>query len=130
MQLAEQALARYYETGASWRVASGLYALGVTLTHAERYEEALGRLCEALPIFRDNWQRLGEGITHYRMTKLHLGASKSAQAAFHAEQALTQLACTGGEWRRGNVLMVLGRSLDALGHVHRARPAGRKPDDL
>ncbi|MGA5132008.1 AfsR/SARP family transcriptional regulator [Streptomyces olivoreticuli] len=120
VELAEQALALYHEIGASWRVANGLYALGVALTHAGRYEEALNRLSEALPVFRDNRQRLWEGMTHYRMANVHLCAGRPAAAAHHAEQAL-KLRGIGGAWRRGNVLTLLGRSLDALGQPGRAR---------
>ncbi|MGW2366157.1 BTAD domain-containing putative transcriptional regulator [Streptomyces sp. NPDC001667] len=120
VQMAEQAVARYREIGASWRIANGLYALGVALTHARRYEEALSRLSEALPIFRDNRQRLWEGMTHYRMANVHLGADRPAAAAHHAEQAL-KLRYIGGAWRRANILTILGRSLDALGQPGRAR---------
>ncbi|ARZ69558.1 tetratricopeptide repeat protein [Streptomyces sp. HU2014] len=120
VELAEQALALYREIGASWRVANALYALGLALTEGGRYEEALDRLSEALPVFRDNRQRLWEGMTNYRLAEVHLAAGRPAAAAHHAEQAL-KLRGIGGEWRRGNVLIVLGRSLDALGQPGRAR---------
>ena len=35
--------------------------------------------------------------------------------------ALTVLRGIGGEWRRGNVLTVLGRALDGIGQTGRAR---------
>ncbi|MEH6375352.1 BTAD domain-containing putative transcriptional regulator [Streptomyces sp. KLMMK] len=118
--LAEQALAIYREINVSWRLANGLYTYGLVLTHARRFEDALRQLNEAMPIFVDNRQRLWEGMTHYRLAEVHLAAGRPTAAAHHAEQAL-KLRGIGGEWRRGNVLTVLGRSLDALGQPGRAR---------
>ncbi|MFF5130617.1 BTAD domain-containing putative transcriptional regulator [Streptomyces syringium] len=120
VSLAEQALAIYREINVSWRHANGLYAYGVALTRAGRHDEALAQLTEALPVFRDNRQRLWEGMTLFRMAELYFAVRKPAQAAAHAEQALAQLRGIGGEWRRGNVLTVLGRCLDALGQPGRA----------
>ncbi|GGP66818.1 AfsR/SARP family transcriptional regulator [Streptomyces abikoensis] len=120
VRLAEQALALYREVNVSWRLANGLYAYGLALSRAGRYEEALGRLAEALPVFHDNRQRLWEGMTLYRMAELYLATRRHAQAASYAEQALVQVRGIGGEWRRGNILTVLGRSLDALGQQGRA----------
>ncbi|MBB4894643.1 DNA-binding SARP family transcriptional activator [Streptomyces olivoverticillatus] len=120
LRLAEQAIAIYREVNVSWRLANGLYAYGVALTRAGRHVEALAQLAEALPIFRDNRQRMWEGMTLFRMAELYLAAHQPAQAAAHAEQALVQLRTMGGDWRRGNALTVLGRCLDALGQSGRA----------
>ncbi|MBO0651912.1 tetratricopeptide repeat protein [Streptomyces triculaminicus] len=121
VRLAEQALAIYREINVSWRLANGLYAYALALTKAGRFDDALKRLNEALPIFRDNRQRLWEGMTVFRMAELHFAARRPAQAAAHAEQALAQLRGIGGARRRGNVLTVLGRSLNALGQPGRAQ---------
>ncbi len=120
VRLAEQAIALYRDTNVSWRLANALYAYAVALTSAGRHEEATANLAEALPVFRDNRQRLWEGMTLFRMAELHLATHQPAKAAAHAEQALAQLRGIGGEWRRGNILTVLGRCLDALGQPGRA----------
>ncbi|MFF4158304.1 BTAD domain-containing putative transcriptional regulator [Streptomyces sp. NPDC001678] len=120
VRLAEQALGIYREVNVSWRLANGLYAYGLALTRAGRYEEARARLAEALTVFRENRQRLWEGMTLFRTAELYLTAGKPAQGAAHAEQALVQLRGIGGEWRRGNVLTVLGRCLEQLGQSGRA----------
>ncbi|MFI9239600.1 BTAD domain-containing putative transcriptional regulator [Streptomyces sp. NPDC053079] len=120
VHLAEQAIDLYRESNVSWRLANALYAYAVALTHAGRHEEAMARLMEALPVFRDNRQRLWEGMTLFRMAELYLATRKPAKAAAAAEQALAQLRGIGGEWRRANILTVLGRSLDAFGQSGRA----------
>ncbi|MEV4433923.1 BTAD domain-containing putative transcriptional regulator [Streptomyces sp. NPDC049585] len=120
VRLAEQALAIYREVNVSWRLANGLYAYGLALTHVGRHQEALDRLNEALTVFRDNRQRLWVGLTLFRTAEIYLAAGKSAQGAAQAEQALAQLRGIGGDWRRGNVLTVLGRCLDQLGQPGRA----------
>ncbi|GHC64861.1 AfsR/SARP family transcriptional regulator [Streptomyces cinnamoneus] len=120
VHLAEQGIALYRESNVSWRLANALYAYGVALTQAGRHEEAMARLAEALPVFRDNRQRLWEGMTLFRMAELFLAMHEPAKAAAHAEQALAQLRGIGGEWRRANILTVLGRSLDVFGQSGRA----------
>ncbi|MFC5721745.1 BTAD domain-containing putative transcriptional regulator [Streptomyces gamaensis] len=126
IELAEQSVAIYRTGEATWRLANGLYAAGIALTRAGRFDEALRRFNEAIPIFHDNRQRLWEGLTLFRIAELHLAARRPAQAASHAEQALALLRGLGGGWRRGNVLTVLGRSLDALGQPGRAHACWRE----
>ncbi len=43
----------------------------------------------------------------FRLAEADLAAQRPAQAAANAEMALTVLRGIGGEWRRGNVLIVL-----------------------
>ncbi|MEE1938384.1 BTAD domain-containing putative transcriptional regulator [Streptomyces sp. TRM 70361] len=120
IRLAEQGVAIYEEMGRTMRLANARYALAMALTGAGRTDEALDQLTQALAIFHDSRQPMWEGATHLRMAEAHLTAHRPAQAATHAEHALT-LRVTGGDWRRGNVLMVLGRALDALDQTDRAR---------
>ncbi|MFF7730555.1 BTAD domain-containing putative transcriptional regulator [Streptomyces sp. NPDC008001] len=120
IELVEQAIAIYRENKVSWRLANGLYSYGLALTHARRFDEALLQLNNAMSIFVDNRQRLWEAMTHYRLAEVHLAAGRPTAAAHHAEQAL-KIRGIGGEWRRSNILTVLGRSLEALGQPGRAR---------
>ncbi|MDJ0460703.1 AfsR/SARP family transcriptional regulator [Streptomyces sp. H27-C3] len=125
VELAEQGIAIYDELGLTLRLANGRFALGIALTAAGRPDEALDELGASLLVFRDNRQRLWEGTTHFRIAQAHLTALRPAQAAQHAEQALA-LHCIGGDWMRGNVLTTLGRALDRLGQVDRARACWRE----
>lgn len=121
VQLAERALTIYRQLGVTFRLANGLYAYGLALRHAGQLDAARVQFTDALAVFRENRQRLWEGMTLYRLAEVHLAAGQAAQAATHAEQALSYLRGIGGEWRRGNVLTVLGQSLDAIGQSGRAQ---------
>ncbi|MGW2442755.1 BTAD domain-containing putative transcriptional regulator [Streptomyces sp. NPDC001494] len=120
IELVQQGIAIYDELGLTVRLANARYALGIALSHAGRTTEALEQFAEALSIFVENRQRLWEGTTHFRIAQVHLTCRRPAPAAQHAEQALST-GCIGGDWMRANVLTLLGRSLDALGQVDRAR---------
>ncbi|MDG9702698.1 BTAD domain-containing putative transcriptional regulator [Streptomyces sp. DH37] len=124
IRLAERGVAIYTDMKLNMRLANGRYALGVALTSAGRVSEALDELNRALALFHESRQPLWEGVTHLRLAEAHLAARRPAQAATHAEQALA-LRGIGGEWRRGTVLMALGRALDALGQTDRARACWR-----
>ncbi|MFJ2440632.1 AfsR/SARP family transcriptional regulator [Streptomyces sp. NPDC087658] len=117
---AQQGLHIYDRIGLPLRLANARYALGVALTHAGRYEEALEQLEEAFTNFGKNRQRLWEGTALFRMAEAHLSARRPARAARHAEQALAS-GCIGGDRIRAGVLTVLGRSLSALGQTGRAQ---------
>ncbi|GAB2880532.1 transcriptional regulator AfsR [Streptomyces deserti] len=118
--LAEQALAIYRDVGLTWRLANGKYALGLALSAVGRHNDAMNELNSALPVFQESRQRLWEGMTLFRMAEVSLAARQPARAAAQAEQALALLRGIGGEWRRGNVLTVLGRALGAIGQSGRA----------
>ncbi|WP_405925102.1 AfsR/SARP family transcriptional regulator [Streptomyces sp. NBC_00035] len=120
IELVQQGIAIYDELGLTLRLANARYALGIAFGHAGRGPEALEQLAEALKIFVENRQRLWEGTTHFRIAQVHLSSRRPAQAAQHAEQALST-GCIGGDWMRANVLTLLGRSLENLGQVDRAR---------
>ncbi|MBQ0986279.1 tetratricopeptide repeat protein [Streptomyces sp. F63] len=119
--LAERAVSIYRRQGVAMRLANGKYALGLALTRADRFEQAHRELTEALTIFRTSRQRLWEGMTHFRLAELQLAAGKPGHAASLAEQALAVLRGVGGEWRRANALTLLGRALNGIGQLDRAR---------
>ncbi|WP_447039125.1 BTAD domain-containing putative transcriptional regulator [Streptomyces sp. DSM 118878] len=125
IELARQGMAIYDDLGLTFRLANARYALGIALTHAGRYAEALEHLTEALNVFIENRQRLWEGTTHFRIAQVHLSARRSAQAALHAEQSLS-IGCIGGDWMKANALTLLGRTLDDLGQADRARACWRE----
>ncbi|MFI1094576.1 BTAD domain-containing putative transcriptional regulator [Streptomyces sp. NPDC020917] len=110
----------YRELGAGFRPANGLYALGIALTAAGRLDEALEGLTEALCTFREGRQQFWEGMTLFRLAKVHLAAGGWRQSASHAEQALVILRSVGGDWRVANALTVLGRALAGMGQPVRA----------
>ncbi|GAA1543406.1 transcriptional regulator AfsR [Streptomyces albidochromogenes] len=120
VELAKQGVEIYDRQGLTLRLANGRYALGLALTQAGQFGEALDQLTYALGIFHENRQPLWEGVTHFRLAEVHLAAHRPTLAAAHAEQAIA-LRGIGGEWRRGTVLTVLGKALDHLGQVDRSR---------
>ena len=128
--LAQQGAAMYDDMGHDLRGANGRYALGLALTQSGRLSEATECLNQALQVFRDSRQRLWEGMTLFRLAELDLAARRPAQAAVNAEAALTLLRGIGGEWRRGNVLTVLGRGLNGIGQPGRAQVCWREALDL
>jgi tetratricopeptide (TPR) repeat protein len=121
VRLAGEGVAIYESLGHSLRGANARYALGLALTKSGQTDEALDCLEDALSVFRESRQRLWEGMTIFRMAEVHLWAHRPAQAATMAEQSLSLLRGIGGEWRHANVLTVLGRSLQDIGHSDRAR---------
>ncbi|NEB79333.1 AfsR family transcriptional regulator [Streptomyces sp. SID14478] len=120
IELVRQGMHIYDDLGLTFRLANARYALGIALSKSGLHAEALDQLSAALKVFVDSRQRLWEGTTHYRMAGVHLHAGRPAQAAQHAEQALST-GCIGGEWMRANVLTLLGRALTSLGQTDRAR---------
>ncbi|MBT2444542.1 tetratricopeptide repeat protein [Streptomyces sp. ISL-36] len=123
VELAQQGIAIYEEadTGLALRLANGKYALGLALTASGRTTHARTVLTEALSVFQESRQQLWHGMTLFRLAEVHIADHRHAAAAAHAEQALSVLHGIGGEWRRANVLTVLGRGLTALGQRDRAR---------
>jgi tetratricopeptide (TPR) repeat protein len=121
VDLAQQGIAIYDRLGHTLRGANGRYALGLALTGRGELTLATARLTEALEVFRDSRQRLWEGMTLFRLAEAHLIDREPAASAALSEQALAVLRGIGGEWRRGNVLTVLGRALESLNQRGRAR---------
>ncbi|MDQ1049656.1 tetratricopeptide (TPR) repeat protein [Streptomyces sp. V4I2] len=142
---ARQAVQLGRATGDDWTTADALNDRGVIAVYQKRHEDgenhltqaiehyqALGdrsgeagaaaseQLLQALTVFRDSRQRLWEGMCLFRLAEVDLAARRPAQAAANAETALAILRGIGGEWRRANVLTVLGRALAAIGQQGRA----------
>ncbi|MCT2592633.1 AfsR family transcriptional regulator, partial [Streptomyces sp. N2-109] len=118
--LARQSVVLQEAHGQALRLANCRYTLGTALVQAGRIPEGLDELNQALAIFHEIRQGQWEGVTHFRIAEAHFSAQRPGQAAAHAEQALA-LRVLGGEWRRATVLLVLGKSLNALGQTDRAR---------
>ncbi len=119
--LARSGIEIYDSLGHALRGANGRYALGMALTQSGEFSAATAKLTEALEIFRDSRQRLWEGMALFRLAEVEIASGRPAQAAQYAELALTVLRGIGGEWRRGNVLTVLGRALAGIGQTGRAQ---------
>ncbi|MFJ5026751.1 AfsR/SARP family transcriptional regulator [Streptomyces sp. NPDC088560] len=130
VHLARQGTEMYEELGHSLKAANGHYALGLALGKSGRLEDAGRHLSQALLVFRTSRQRLWEGMTLFRLAEVDLQAMRPAQAAANAEMALTLLREIGGEWRRGNALTVLGKSLNGIGHTGRAQVCWREALDI
>jgi DNA-binding SARP family transcriptional activator len=128
--LARQGAAMYDNMGHALKGANGRYALGLALTQSGQLNDAAGCLHQALQVFRDSRQRLWEGMTLFRLAEVDIAARRPAQGAANAEIALTVLRGIGGEWRRGNVLTVLGRALNGIGQLDRARVCWREALDI
>jgi tetratricopeptide (TPR) repeat protein len=111
--------------GPTFRLANAKYTVGIALTKAGRFDEALVQLTDALGAFRTNRQRLWEGMAHFRIAETHLAAGRSGHAAEHAEEALA-LRGLGGEWRRGMMLTILGRALMGICQSVRAEACWRE----
>lgn len=128
--LAQQGTEMYDDMGHALKGANGRYALGLALTQSGQLGQAVDRLQEALEVFQDSRQRLWEGMTLFRLAEADLASRRPAQAAANAELALTVLRGIGGDWRRGNVLTVLGRALSGIGQIGRAQVCWREALDI
>ncbi|MGW3202859.1 BTAD domain-containing putative transcriptional regulator [Streptomyces sp. NPDC001135] len=126
VHLARQGTEMYEDLGHSLKAANGHYALGLALGKSGQLADAGAHLGQALHVFRASRQRLWEGMTLFRLAEVDLLAQRPAQAAANAEMALTPLKEIGGEWRRGNVLTVLGKALNGIGQTGRAQVCWRE----
>jgi tetratricopeptide (TPR) repeat protein len=119
--LAEEAIERLGSEAATLALAESRYALGLALSAAGQIPEALEQLDQALGIYQECSQALGEGMVYHRRAEIHLGAGRPAQAAAEAEQALAVLGRVGDARRRADVLVVLGDAMAERGESARAR---------
>ncbi|MFE2597288.1 BTAD domain-containing putative transcriptional regulator [Streptomyces sp. NPDC059396] len=118
---AEQGLDMLRSMRAGLRVGNALYALGMALTVEGRQERATQVLSEAVDIFKEARHPFWEGMTRFQLAAAHLAADRPARAIAPAERALNLLSEVGGDWRRANVLTVLGKGLAGIGQTARAR---------
>ncbi|MFJ5079887.1 AfsR/SARP family transcriptional regulator [Streptomyces sp. NPDC088553] len=130
VRMAQQGTDMYDEMGHALKGANGRYALGLALTESGQLPAAGERLREALAVFVDSRQRLWEGMTLFRIAEVDIAAGRYGAAAAGAEKALTVLRGIGGDWRRGNVLTVLGRALHGIGQSGRAQVCWREALDV
>ncbi|MEU0596765.1 BTAD domain-containing putative transcriptional regulator [Streptomyces sp. NPDC006393] len=121
IDLAQQGVGIYDRLGHTLRGANGRYALGLALVESGELDQAAAQFTDALDVFRESRQRLWEGMTIFRLAEVALAQNRPAQAAALAEQSLAMLRGIGGDWRRGNVLVVLGKALHQVGQADRAR---------
>ncbi|WP_425086190.1 BTAD domain-containing putative transcriptional regulator [Streptomyces hainanensis] len=119
VELAYQCLEILQSLG-STLLANGQYALGRALAADGQSQAAMQQLTLALATFRAHRHRLWEGMTLFRMAEVHLGTDQPAEAARLAEQALGQLRGIGGDFRRADILTLLGHALSAIGQAGRA----------
>ncbi|MFX4293124.1 BTAD domain-containing putative transcriptional regulator [Streptomyces bohaiensis] len=125
VSLAEEAFRAYRRLGATLRLANARYALGMALTAAGSHDRALDELSTALAEFNSNRQQIWQGMTTFRLAELRRARKEPAEAAALAEQALGLLEHVGGEWRRANVLSLLGHALHDSGQDDRAQVCWR-----
>ncbi|MFF0425882.1 BTAD domain-containing putative transcriptional regulator [Streptomyces sp. NPDC004520] len=130
VRMAQQGVDRYDEMGHALRGANGRYALGLALTESGQLAAAGERLREALAVFVDCRQRLWEGMSLFRIAEVDIAARRYGAAAACAEKALTVLRGIGGDWRRGQVLTVLGRALAGIGQSGRAQVCWQEALDI
>ncbi|MEU3746830.1 MULTISPECIES: AfsR/SARP family transcriptional regulator [Streptomyces] len=129
-RMAQQGVDMYDEMGHALRGANGRYALGLALTQSGQLAAAGERLREALAVFVDCRQRLWEGMSLFRIAEVDIAARRYGAAAACAEKALTVLRGIGGDWRRGQVLTVLGRALAGVGQSGRAQVCWQEALDI
>ncbi|MGQ4514371.1 BTAD domain-containing putative transcriptional regulator [Streptomyces sp. DW26H14] len=120
IELVQAGMAIYDALGLTLRLANARFALGIALSHAERYSEALEEFNQAVQVFEENRQRLWLGTTYFRIAQVQLATRRPGRAAQFAEQALAT-GFIGGDWMRANILTELGRALDTLAQPGRAR---------
>ncbi|MEV7872475.1 BTAD domain-containing putative transcriptional regulator [Streptomyces sp. NPDC088124] len=117
----EQVIRSWQRLGATLRLANGHYALALALHRADRHDQALDQLHEALAGFEVTRQSFWQGMTRYRMAQAELARQQPHRAAAHAEDALVLLGGLGGTERRVHALVLLGEALRQLGQAERAR---------
>ncbi|MFI9720482.1 BTAD domain-containing putative transcriptional regulator [Streptomyces sp. NPDC052396] len=126
LELVGDALELFWKSGTVWRRANSLYTRGLVLTRADRFDEAVGDLTEALNIFRASRQRRWEGWTHWRIALAHIGARRPSDAVHQAELALGIARELHDIWRESDVLTALGDALALMGQDGRAAACWRE----
>ncbi|PWI45924.1 BTAD domain-containing putative transcriptional regulator [Streptomyces sp. ICBB 8177] len=117
------ALQRRLETG--FRLGCAQYSLAIALAEDGQLDAALGQLTDALAQFRESRQPVWEGLTLFRMAEVHVATGRHRQAASLADQALALVNDNAGENRKAGILTALGKALNGIGQVDRARACWR-----
>jgi len=118
---AEQGLALFIEMGSSAGTARARYHLGMILSRVGRLNEAVHHHAECLAFFRASRQRVWEQRVCSRLAETFINAGRFADAARHAEQALTVSREISHPYGEAQALAVLGTALNGLGEVERGR---------
>ncbi|MFD3926491.1 BTAD domain-containing putative transcriptional regulator [Streptomyces sp. NPDC058614] len=126
VQLAEQGIEICDRLGHALAGANARYALSLALAETGSLTGAMDLLNEALEVFRNSRQQLWEGMTLFRIAEVQLAMRAPAQAAGTAELSLSVMRGLGGDWRRANIVAVLGRALREIGQVDRAAACWRE----
>ncbi|GAA3132724.1 transcriptional regulator AfsR [Planomonospora alba] len=127
---AEQGLAIFSEIGSAAGTARARYHLGIVLSRVGRLNEAVHHHAECLAFFRAGNQRVWEQRVCARLAETLIAAQRFADAARHAEQALTVSREIGHPYGEAQALWVLGRALSGLGETERSRACLVRAHDL
>ncbi|WP_330316692.1 SAV_2336 N-terminal domain-related protein [Streptomyces platensis] len=124
---AERSVALHRRVGRdSPQLAHGRYALAEALSAAGRPAEALRELSQALPLFKEDRQRLWAGRTRCRMAEAMVALIRPGEAVIAAEDAAKRLLVPGGERWRADALTALGHAETALGRKRGAQAHWRE----
>ncbi|WEV25185.1 BTAD domain-containing putative transcriptional regulator [Streptomyces sp. 71268] len=106
-------------TGRGLAVAHASHALGCALTADGRPSDALPALQRALDLFAGAGRYVAEASTRARIAEARLATGDAGTAVELANQAVATFDRHGGDWRRADALVVLGRAMRRQG-----RPRG------
>ncbi len=111
-------------------MARARYHLGNVLSYVGRLNEAVVHHAECLAFFRASNQRVWEQRVCYRLAATFIAAGRFAEAARHAEQALTVSREITHPYGEAQSLAALGKALAGLGETGRGRQALVKALDI
>ncbi|MEU3960920.1 BTAD domain-containing putative transcriptional regulator [Streptomyces buecherae] len=98
-------------TGPGLAVAHASYALGCALTAIGRPSDALPALQRALDLFAGAGRYVAEASTRARAAEARLAIGDAGTAVELANQAVATFDRHGGDWRRADALVILGRAM-------------------
>ncbi|GAA4673945.1 BTAD domain-containing putative transcriptional regulator [Streptomyces youssoufiensis] len=97
--------------GQGLAVAHASYALGCALTAIGRPSDALPALQRALDLFAGAGRYVAEASTRARAAEARLAIGDASTAVELANQAVATFDRHGGDWRRADALVILGRAM-------------------
>ncbi|MFF5717772.1 BTAD domain-containing putative transcriptional regulator [Streptomyces buecherae] len=98
-------------TGPGLAVAHASYALGCALTAIGRPSDALPALQRALDLFAGAGRYVAEASTRARAAEARLAIGDAGTAVELANRAVATFDRHGGDWRRADALVILGRAM-------------------